>query len=385
MPASPLQFEKLDGKGVKIGVADTGIDVSHPALEQCVHAGVSLLNTNTRRGREVTPPTTTHIDIVGHGTAVAYIIHKKAPAAQIYNIQILDERLTSSIHRMIEAIDWAIEQNLDILNLSMGSTHLHRKNEVEAAIRRANEANLLVVSACHNHGKQSLPASLPDVFGVVAGALSGRYSYHWEEKSRKFIARGDHQRVAGLNGKYLFCFGSSYAAPHITGIITLIRQTAPRATYSQVLDLLIANALQSDTDDKVPQHLSAALYSRTIRMDIKRYQQQLNSVAISTQADALLNSVKNVVADVLNLSDAEVLLLHSTALLDPVFNLNGETAMLILDTLQRKFNLMIDDEDLSLMDFFSLDSLVKAVIRWQKSSSHSSPSACQAVGELSRR
>jgi len=308
--------------------------------------------------------------MIGHGTAIAYIIHKKAPAAQIYNIKILDECLTSSIHKMIDAIDWAIEQNLDVINLSLGSTQFRYKNEVEAAIHRAHAANLLIVSACNRRSRPSLPASLPGVFGVSGGTLRGKYSYYWEEESRKFIARGDHQRVAGAKRMYYFGFGSSYAAPHITGIVTLIRQFMPGATYSEVLDCLISNSLTSNPDNAEEQQYVPSDSPHNIHEILLKAQRKINSESMSTGTDILFDLVKTIVADTLVLTDEDSQQLCSTTLFDPRFNLNRDVAMNIVEALQDKIDLRIDDEDLFLDDLYSLSSLVAAVKRWQKPSIH---------------
>lgn len=385
MPALPIQFKNLNGAGIKVGVVDAGIDASHPALEQCIHKSVSLLNANRLHDSETSSPLTPPANVNGHGTAIAYIIHKKAPAAHIYSIKILDERLTSSIRRMIEAIDWAIGQNLDIINLSMGSTQFRYKAEVEAAIHRASVNNLLVVSACNSHQKPSLPASLSGVFGVSGGSLHGKYSYYWEQENHRFIARGDHQRVAGLMGKYYFGFGSSYAAPHLTGIIALIRQCMPRATYSEVLDCLISNSLTSKPHYKIDQLYSLGIPSRDIHMVALKAQQQVNNELAPTRTDGLTDSVKTIVADALKLNDEDSRRLYSITLLDPRFGLNREVAMKIIETLQVKFDLRIDDEDLFLDDFFSLGSLVAAVRRWQRTSIQYTPPISANSVELNRK
>jgi len=61
-------------------------------------------------------------DFIGHGTACAGIITKNAPEVELLIIKIFDKELNSSYDLLLKAIDFAIEDKVNIINLSLGMT-----------------------------------------------------------------------------------------------------------------------------------------------------------------------------------------------------------------------------------------------------------------------
>lgn len=71
---------------------------------------------------------------------------------------------------MVAAIDWAIEQDVDIINISFGTTV--DSEEIHAAIRRAYDAGILIVAAAGNNGVVEYPAAYDEV--VAVGAVDAK-------------------------------------------------------------------------------------------------------------------------------------------------------------------------------------------------------------------
>ncbi len=118
-------------------------------------------------------------DISGHGTSVAGIIAAKDndegitginPYVQLYSARILDENKQAPASRVVAAIDWAIEQDVDIINISFGTTV--DSEEIHAAIRRAYDAGILIVAAAGNNGVVEYPAAYDEV--VAVGAVDAK-------------------------------------------------------------------------------------------------------------------------------------------------------------------------------------------------------------------
>ncbi len=118
-------------------------------------------------------------DISGHGTSVAGIIAAKDndegitginPYVQLYSARILDENKQAPASRVVAAIDWAIEQDVDIINISFGTTV--DSEEIHAAIRRAYDAGILIVAAAGNNGVVEYPAAYDEV--VAVGAVNAK-------------------------------------------------------------------------------------------------------------------------------------------------------------------------------------------------------------------
>ena len=236
-----LDFANLTGHGVKVAIVDSGIDPSHlrigPISERIALAigpdGQDVQSTDTEDG-------------VGHGTACAGIIRKKAPDAELYRVRIFDESLSTDGRTLVAAIRWAIAQGMDVVNLSLGTTDVTFRDTIEEACREAVRANVILVAAEHNGGLESYPAVLPEVIGVTGGKTYDRYGYHYRSGNPiECVARGDEQRLCWLDGREIMAGGTSFAAPHIAGIVALIREAYPGATLEEARKLLEANALES--------------------------------------------------------------------------------------------------------------------------------------------
>ena len=230
-------FHDLSGEGVKVAIIDSGIDRSHEMLQRGT-AGIcfefSAGNVHTSQD---------YRDSSGHGTAVASIIKKKAPGTELYIIKIFDQSLIVEQKILVESIRWAIDQNVDIINLSLGTTDAQVKHALLDICKVATKKGIAIVAAEHNSGQESYPAYFPNVIGVKAGKIKGRYNYLFRGgESIECIAPGTTQRVLWAGGREHIVEGSSFAAPHITGIIALIKQAFPKANLNEIRHILEVNA-----------------------------------------------------------------------------------------------------------------------------------------------
>jgi subtilisin family serine protease len=79
----------LTGKGVRIAVLDSGIDTTHPALD-----GLKLADDIAfERDGPFLKAVDTSGDVIGHGTAIAWIIRSMVPDAEIGSFRVLDADL----------------------------------------------------------------------------------------------------------------------------------------------------------------------------------------------------------------------------------------------------------------------------------------------------
>ena len=230
-------FQNLNGEGVKVAIIDSGIDRSHEILQR-VTAGIcfefSAGSVHTSQD---------YRDTSGHGTAVASIIKKKAPGTELYAIKIFDQSLIVEQKILVESIRWAIDQNVDIINLSLGTTDAQVKQVLLDVCKVATKKGIAIVAAEHNSGQESYPAYFSNVIGVKAGDIKGRYNYLFlRGEPIECIAPGTTQRVLWAGGREHIVEGSSFAAPHITGIIALIRQAFPKANLNGIRNILEVNA-----------------------------------------------------------------------------------------------------------------------------------------------
>ena len=237
----PLRVTSLSGRGVRVAVIDSGVDPTHPRVR--IEGGVDLAV--GRDGAIVAGMD--YGDVSGHGTACAGIIGSKAPDATLFSVRIFDESLAADGRALAAALEWSIEHRMDVANLSLGTTDVTFRDELAAVCARASEAGLILVAAEHNAGLPSYPAVFPEVIGVAAGVVAGRFGYYYRPGlASECVARGDEQRLCWLEPRQVMTGGTSFAAPHIAGIATLIKEKLPEAKVDEVREVLRENAIDGE-------------------------------------------------------------------------------------------------------------------------------------------
>ncbi len=241
-------FADQTGHGVKVAIVDSGLVPNHPKIG-LVAGGISLTIGPDGSIRY----SDNHADCAGHGTACAGIVRRKAPAAALYSVRIFDESLQADSRLLIAAIEWALEQGMDIINLSLGTTDVAQRDTLARICQQAAAQGVLTVAAEHEESRESYPAHLPQVIGVGAGPLQDLYDYYYRQGAAiECIARGDLQRLCWLDPPEVMLAGTSFAAPHITGLLALIRQAHPSASLAQVREILRNHALPEAACASVP-------------------------------------------------------------------------------------------------------------------------------------
>src|SRR6185503_1163727 len=145
-------FVGCTGRGVRVGIIDSGVNPAHPHV--CGVAGGIKITSN--QGERATD----YLDYLGHGTAVAGAIREKAPDAALYAVKVFDRALTTNIEVIIKAIDWCVENQIDVINLSLGTVNFEHRNSIEAAVARATRNGCVIVAAREMAGQLSLPGCL---------------------------------------------------------------------------------------------------------------------------------------------------------------------------------------------------------------------------------
>ena len=58
-----------------------------------------------------------YTDLLEHGTAVMAAIQDKAPGAEYFAVRVFQRELRTSASDLLRAIEWCIEQKIDVVNL----------------------------------------------------------------------------------------------------------------------------------------------------------------------------------------------------------------------------------------------------------------------------
>jgi subtilisin family serine protease len=235
-------FGNADGGGVRVAVIDSGIDADHPMLHSCVNEANSIEFAVGSDG-EVHAAEGPHRDVFGHGTACAGIIHALAPAAEITSVKVLGPGLTGKVAAFHAGLAWAVENEFDVINLSLGTRKRDWALAFHEVCDQAYFSGSFIVTAANNVQRVSFPSLYSSVTSVACNTGDDPLRFHFNpDPPTEFLARGIDVEVPWLDHDTTVTTGNSFAAPHIAGLATLIRSKHPDLRPFQVKTVLWATA-----------------------------------------------------------------------------------------------------------------------------------------------
>ena len=255
------------GKGVKVALIDTGVNAI-PYLPNVVKR-VSFVKDN---------PKTKNINEAdvwdrgnygeGHGTSVAAVLGAQiggkafnysisdvigvAPGVQIYSLKYADGTKDGRIAEVIEAFNWAIKHKMDLINIS--SSIYEDDPSLKKAIDQAVKAGIMIVASAGNDGnseKPTYPARYSNVIAVSSIGKDKKCSeFSNTGTSVDFAAPGDYVLSINSKGELFFSSGTSFAAPHVTGLLAILKERYPFSTSNELIQKLRSSALDLGTKGK---------------------------------------------------------------------------------------------------------------------------------------
>ena len=245
---------------IKVGLLDSGINKS--SLEKAKIIDIKLSDDFESSD-----------DLLGHGTTCATIIQSMAPRTMIYNIKVFDKTLITSPGKVIEGIEWCINNNIDIINLSLAVTEMNYYYEFKDICDKAAKKNIYIIAAGDTLGEPCLPAYLGNVFGVSAAYFNSDFDFFFDHsKQIQFHAKGDKQKVAGG-----FTQGTSIATAHVTAIVATLLQKDKNISVDKLCESLKENALPFNQDATLIRNKDFDFKSNTKEIFIENKDRELVS------------------------------------------------------------------------------------------------------------
>ncbi len=238
------------GAGVQVAIIDSGVEGTHPRVAGRLMESHAVALTDD--GAEVVPDPDGG-DMFGHGTACAGIIVGLAPDVEIISIRVLGADLKGKGRAFVAALDWAIARRIGIVNLSLSSKSEQLYPVFHEIADEAYFSNVVLVSAANNVPGASYPSLFSSVISVAAHEEpEPRRLYYNPSPPVEFGAWGVDVPVAWLNGSETLATGNSFAAPHVAGIVALLRSKHPGMTPFEVKAVLTAIADNPRPRDGAP-------------------------------------------------------------------------------------------------------------------------------------
>jgi len=237
------------GKGARVCVVDSGVEAEHPSVGPIARAMTVKVQSN---GLATAEPDTDG-DVSGHGTACASIVRRIAPECELTSMRVLTRGKHGSKGTgldMIGGLVWAIDEGFDVVALSLSTTRRRFASVLHEMADRAYFSGVTIVASAHNMPVESYPWKYSAVVSVGSHEGSDPTMFYCNPTPPvEFFAPGLDLEVAWSGGSRIRASGNSFAAPHISGFLALIRAKHPHLTpyeLKSVLRLTASNAPAGD-------------------------------------------------------------------------------------------------------------------------------------------
>ena len=242
------------GAGVKVAIIDTGIDATHPDLQDAVTLGLDVSSQETYAEQNPIQ------DFGFHGTMVASLLagrgHDKnsgvigvAPEAEIISIAMrFDIENPSTDEQIAKGIRNAVDAGAQVINLSLTRNSRDWPALWDEAFQYAFDKDVVVVAAAGNRAggteQVGAPATIPGVLVVAGVDKNAQVS---NQASTEGLTIGVSAPATDLvsaypGADYKIWSGTSGAAPIVSGLVALVRAQYPELDANNVINRVIATA-----------------------------------------------------------------------------------------------------------------------------------------------
>lgn len=246
-----LQSQDYGKNDVTVAVIDSGINVDNntkDVFNDRVLNGVNYSATKSaeQNGNEAT-------DDNGHGTAISYIIAQStSDNVKLLPIKVIDSAGKGTLLSLYQGIKYAIEQNVDVINISLSTASTHSEL-IEEAIKEATDKGIIVVVAAGNYGsnvKYYTPAKLDNVITVASVNEQLQHSdFSNYGDAIDYATIGENVYTESYNGANNRN-GTSYSAAKLSAIVSYFKAIDKNVNTKELKNILNKYVLPSSIDKK---------------------------------------------------------------------------------------------------------------------------------------
>lgn len=224
---------------VRIGILDSGVHAAHPHVGG-IAGGITISPDGLVAGYE---------DRLGHGTAVAALIHHVNPQAELVAVKIFENKLATSLPTVSRAIDWCLEHEIDVINLSLGTVNTGHRAAFEIAVEKTRSAGTVIVSALEMNGTAALPGSLNGVIGVLETEPGSMHDYQTCERYGKLVYKAPPfpRDIPGVPREHNLK-GVSFAVARVSALVAkaLTGNSDEHSWFDSMLPSFVGGAVQCE-------------------------------------------------------------------------------------------------------------------------------------------
>ena len=222
---------------IRMGVVDSGCSV-HQGVAQ---SAAFVLHKNQLWLDESQP------DQLAHGSKIIEVIKALAPAAEIVSAQVFQARYTTSAAQVAAAIDWLTDQDVRVVNLSLGLRN--DSPALREACRRATSKGVILCAASPARGEPVFPAAYPGVFRMTGDARCER-----KEISCLYSRFADFGACVRPLDDSIGSSGASLGCAHLAAHVAGYLHSSGPASSSQVRTWLEAQARYHGPEQRTTAH-----------------------------------------------------------------------------------------------------------------------------------
>lgn len=246
-----LQSQDYGKNDVTVAVIDSGITVdsnTKNVFNDRVLSGVNYSATKSaeKNGNEAT-------DDNGHGTSISYIIAQStSDNVKLLPIKVIDSAGKGTLLSLYQGIKYAIEQNVDVINISLSTASTHSEL-IEEAIKEATDKGIIVVAAAGNYGsnvKYYTPAKLDNVITVASVNEQLQHSdFSNYGDAIDYATIGENVYTESYNGADNRN-GTSYSAAKLSAIVSYFKAIDKNVNTKELKNILNKYVLPISIDKK---------------------------------------------------------------------------------------------------------------------------------------
>ncbi len=171
------------------------------------------------------------------------------PSVDLISGKVLDENNETTVERVVQAIDWAVENQSNIINMSFGMKEDSEK--LHEAVKRAADQGVLLIAAAGNGEEIEYPAAYPEVMAVGSVDSMGEQAEESAEGSQMEVAApGEFIISRGWFDSMQIFSGSSMAVPHVSGLASLLWQKDTSKSAQFIRQLIDSTARECGPEEK---------------------------------------------------------------------------------------------------------------------------------------